>query len=314
MFGRIKALFINNEKKMLSLYSRKYFKNAFVDGKCKTEKQYEASITRFYHTVEKGLSYLNYRSGFGHDNIDILISEMEEYSKKFNTEKFFYRTALSTLFAYIEKNKENGYVDENLENKINCLSGEKNNEGGCFIFNPIKDASNINFENLVKNRHSMRHFSTDPLNLDNVQKAVDLAQYTPSACNRQGWHTYIINDKKVMRQVLENQNGNRGFGQEFDKLLVVAGDLQYFNRDREIFQVFIDGGMYAMRVLDSLQYYGIASCPLSASLYQKQERNVRNILKMSDSEVLIMFIGIGNYPEVCQTTKSERHEPYTVII
>ena len=113
---------------------------------------------------------------------------------------------------------------------------------------------------------------------------------------------------------LDNQNGNRGFGHEFDKLLVVVGDLQYFNRDREVFQVFIDGGMYAMRLLDCLQYFGIATCPLSASLFYNQEKNVRSILNMPDSEMLIMFIGIGNYPEICQTTKSERHAPYTVVI
>ncbi|MCR4734014.1 MAG: nitroreductase family protein [Treponema sp.] len=314
MLGRIKALLINNEKKMFSIYSKRFFRNSFVDGKCKTEKQYEASITRFYHTVEKGLSYLNYRPGFGRENINILISEMEEYSKKFDIEKFFYKTALSTLFEYVKKNKENGFTDEDLEKRVNNLTGEKNNEGGCLEFNPVKNASNVNYEELIKNRHSMRHFSQEPLKLENVIKAVDLAQYTPSACNRQGWHTYIINDKNIMKQVLDNQNGNRGFGQEFDKLLVVVGDLQYFNRDREIFQVYIDGGMYAMRILDSLQYYGIASCPLSASLNQKQERNVRNILNIPESDVLIMFIGVGNYPECCITTRSERHQPYSVIL
>lgn len=315
MFGRIKALFIDNEKKAFSIYKKRYFTNSFVNGNCRTEKQYEASITRFYHTIEKGLAYLNYRPGFGHDVMDILISEMEEYSKRYDIEKFFYKTALSTLFAYIKKNKENGGgVDEKLKNRIKSLPGERNNEGGCFVFKPLKKVSDINFEEMVKNRHSMRHFSTTPLNLELVEKAVNLAQYTPSACNRQGWHTYIINDKNVIEKVLNNQNGNRGFGQEFDKLLVVTGDLQYFNRDREVFQVFIDGGMYAMRVLDSLCYYGIATCPLSASLFPHQEKNVREILKLTDSEVLIMFIGIGNYPDICQTTKSQRHEPYTVVI
>lgn len=108
MFGRIKALFIDNEKKAFSIYKKRYFTNSFVNGNCRTEKQYEASITRFYHTIEKGLAYLNYRPGFGHDVMDILISEMEEYSKRYDIEKFFYKTALSTLFAYIKKNKENG--------------------------------------------------------------------------------------------------------------------------------------------------------------------------------------------------------------
>lgn len=39
---------------------------------------------------------------------------------------------------------------------------------------------------------------------------------------------------------------------------------------------------------------------------EEQENNVRKILNMDDAEILILFIGIGNYPEICQTTKSER--------
>ena len=136
----------------------------------------------------------------------------------------------------------------------------------------------------------------------------------PSACNRQGWKTYIIQDKDMLEKVLKNQNGNRGFGQEFDKLLLVVGDLRCFIRDREVCQVYIDGGMYAMRVLDSLYYEKIASVPLSASLTKEQEENVRRLLKIDPAEVLIMFIGIGNYPDECQTTKSERKPAdYTIV-
>jgi len=115
--------------------------------------------------------------------------------------------------------------------------------------------------------------------------------------------------------LLKYQNGNRGFGHEFDQLILVTGDLKAFNRSREVFQVFIDAGMYAMRVLDCFYYKGIASCPLSASLTPEQEKNARKILGLDDAEVFIMYIGIGNHPEgENQTTRSERHEPYTVVI
>lgn len=64
----------------------------------------------------------------------------------------------------------------------------------------------------------------------------------------------------------------------------------------------------------SLYYERIASVPLSASLTKEQEENVRKLLKLDPAEVLIMFIGIGNYPDECQTTRSERKPAeYTVI-
>ena len=61
-----------------------------------------------------------------------------------------------------------------------------------------------------------------------------------------------------------------------------------------------------MRVLDSLNYKGIATIPLSASLTDSQDHNIRQALKIHEAEVFILLIGVGNYPDLCQTTKSER--------
>lgn len=304
------------EKTQYENYYNKYQKFSFVDGSCTDEKQFEASITRLYHTVEKGLSYLNYRPGFGKENVEALVRSLEQYSKQYSVDKFFYQTALSVLDEYVRKNTEHGVENKELSKRISALPGKKNEAGGAIKFVPLssEELSKANYKELVETRHSIRHFSDKPVELERVENAVKLAQYTPSACNRQGWKTYIVNDKAILREVLKNQNGNRGFGQEFDKLLVVVGDLRCFNRDREVFQVYIDGGMYAMRVLDSLYYERIASVPLSASLMKEQEENVRELLKLDPAEVLIMFIGIGNYPDECQTTRSERKPAeYTVI-
>lgn len=304
------------EKILYEDYYNKYQNYSFADGACTDEKQFEASITRLYHTVEKGLSYLNYRPGFGKENVEALVKSLQQYSKQYCVDKFFYQTALSVLNEYVRKNSEYGVENKELSKRISALPGAANEAGGAIKFIPLsaEELSRANYKEFVETRHSIRHFSDKPVELERVKNAVKLAQYTPSACNRQGWKTYIVKDEAVLREVLKNQNGNRGFGQEFDKLLVVVGDLRCFNRDREVFQVYIDGGMYAMRVLDSLYYERIASVPLSASLTKEQEENVRKLLKLDSAEVLIMFIGIGNYPDECQTTRSERKPvEYTVI-
>lgn len=304
------------EKVLYNNYYNKYQAFSFQDGACTSEKQFEACITRLYHTIEKGLSYLNYRPGFGKDNIEALILSLEQYSKKYDVDRFFYQTALSVLNEYIRKNAEYGVEDKELNKRVSALPGRANEAGGVISFVSLseEELENSSYKKLVETRHSIRHFSDQPVAIERVEAAIKLAQYTPSACNRQGWKTYIIQDKDILEKVLKNQNGNRGFGQELDKLLLVVGDLRCFNRDREVFQVFIDGGMYAMRLLDSLYYEKIASVPLSASLTKEQEENVRRLLKIDPAEVLIMFIGIGNYPDECQTTKSERKPAdYTIV-
>ena len=196
------------------------------------------------------------------------------------------------------------------------LPGFPNDEGGILEFRPadVEQMRSMDYQDFAKSRHSIRHFSEIPVELEKVKDAIKLAQLTPSACNRQGWRTRIIADKSVLENVLKNQNGNRGFGQEIDKLLLVTADLRYFNSDREVFQAYIDGGMYAMSLINSLHYECIGTIPLSGSLTEKQDANVRSILRLDDAEVITLFIGIGNYPEKCQTTKSIRHEPVIEII
>lgn len=60
-------------------YLRSFNKWSFKGNKCIDEKQYEAVITRWYHTIEKGLAYINYRAGFGKKNIAALLESMENY-------------------------------------------------------------------------------------------------------------------------------------------------------------------------------------------------------------------------------------------
>ena len=304
-------------KEIYRAYINRYERYSFVQGDCQLKEQYEASITKLYHTIEKGLAYTNYRAGFGSDNVKVLMAEMQHYaSQGYDTEAYFYKTALCVLHRYIEKNRLYKHVDVKLNEAVAKLPGFPNDEGGILEFRPadVEQMRSMDYQDFAKSRHSIRHFSEIPVELEKVKDAIKLAQLTPSACNRQGWRTRIIADKSVLENVLKNQNGNRGFGQEIDKLLLVTADLRYFNSDREVFQAYIDGGMYAMSLINSLLYECIGTIPLSGSLTEKQDANVRSILRLDDAEVITLFIGIGNYPEKCQTTKSIRHEPVIEII
>lgn len=289
-------------------YYHKFEKYSFVDCQCEMPEQFEASIIRLYHTIEKGLSYSDYRAGFGVENVEKLILSLEQYSSRgYDTTAFFYETALSCLCAYIQKNKEFGHEDDTLEMRVNSLPGKANKYGGTIAVSAPVHPEKMTYEELVTKRHSIRHFSSIPVDESILKEAIKLAQFTPSACNRQGWKTRIIADKEKINTVLKNQNGNRGFGQEFDKLLIITADLRTEQRGREIFQAFIDGGMYAESVINSLYYNGIGSVPLSAALTTVQEENVREAIGVENSEIFIMFIGIGNYPDgEFLTTRSER--------
>lgn len=308
LFNRIKSKLKNNTSKINKDYYRRFEKYSFVDCECDSLEQFEASITRLYHTIEKGLSYEDYRPGFGKDNVDNLLTSLEQYEQKgYDTQRFCYQTAVSCLQKYVKKNKDFGHEESALESRINALSGNSNGLGGVIEVSAPVDTSSMNYRDLVSSRHSIRHFSEKSVDVEVLKEAISLAQHTPSACNRQCWKTRIVADKDKMKTILDNQNGNRGFGHEFNKILVITADLRSQQRSREVFGAFVDGGMYAESVLNALYYKGIGSVPLSAALLPEQELNIRKALQLNDAEVLIMFIGVGNYPEgTFLTTRSER--------
>ncbi|MBC5740428.1 hypothetical protein H8Z79_08115 [Blautia sp. 2744] len=69
---------LNNKSKE---YENRFDECAFKGNKCSNFEQYEAVITRWYHTIEKGLAYVNFRAGFGKNNMDSLLETMDNYIK-----------------------------------------------------------------------------------------------------------------------------------------------------------------------------------------------------------------------------------------
>ena len=303
-------------KKQLKQYYERFNKYSYVDCKCTSPEQFKASITRLYHTIEKGLAYNDYRAGFGTGNIEKLLQSLEQYVQKgFDCSAEFYETALSCLEFYIIKNKEYGIENKELETRVSQLPGSSNGLGGTIeIFAPI-DTDSMNFEKLISSRHSIRHFSEQPVDIDKLTEAINMARFTPSACNRQGWKARIIEDRETVMDILANQNGNKGFGNEIDKLIIITTDLRSQQRSRELFQAYIDGGMYAANILNALYYKGIGSVPLSAALTPDQETAIRTRVKINDAEVFILIIGVGNYPDgKILTTRSNRREEKIEIV
>lgn len=296
---------VKKDKKRFSAHS-------FVDKKLNFN-QIEARLTKEYHSIEKGLSYANIRLGFGKDVLKNIIDLMEIYREQgLPLDSHVYETALSTLKEYIQIHKENNYDISNLENKVNQLSegARANNSGGVLIKNKediLKD-SKSDFRKFSLSRLSIREYSEQPVSYEILEEALKLATHTPSACNRQPWKVRIVENSEDKKFIQANQNGNRGFGDHIDKFIIITSDVSYYDKGRERNQANIDGGMYAMNLIYSLHYYGVATVPLSASLSIAQEDNLRSRFSIPESENFVMFIGIGNYTDNFKVTKSDRRK------
>lgn len=61
----------------------------------------------------------------------------------------------------------------------------------------MKNFKNNDFEDVVLNRHSVRHFDTESkISRDELQQMIEEATSAPSSCNLQAWHFEVIDNEE----------------------------------------------------------------------------------------------------------------------
>lgn len=310
----------NFELFSLYLEDESRFKKFSAVGKSSYDYKIVRSQVMYYtHQIEKGLSRKNFRYGFGSFALTNLIKyliQMENFPD--GEVDDFFQNGVSALKAYQDKHIS---IDGNVPNinlfpeKLLSRINQSNSDmgGTNYVLSKDKeDNSNLNFKELAMRRSSIRDFKVESeVDLSEIKEAIEISIKSPSVCNRQSSRVKIINNKEILRQVLELQGGFAGYELP-DKLLLVTSDLSNFLRAHERNQCFTDGGLFSMSLLYALEYKGIAACPLSANVSKEKSKKIRNLISLPENENLIMFIACGKMEDKVKIPKSYR-SPYDKI-
>lgn len=158
------------------------------------------------------------------------------------------------------------------------------------------------YRQLLYSRHSIRYFQDAPT-VDLLDEALTLASRTPSACNRQGWKTYIYKGEKCT-DLLKWQGGARGFEADIPCCIIVTANLKAF-LSGEVFQAYIDGGLYAQNLINALHYVGLGCIPLSCGFHSRKLSKL-TVFGIPKNEVPIVIIGCGTLPQEVKVAMSSR--------
>lgn len=269
-----------------------------------------ARLTFHIHAIEKGLSNQNFRKGFGQRALYSLEKAMTEYKNaNFPLDEERFLSAIIVLQEYCKAHEYQPEYCSDIENFLkkfnidppNLLVGAVRHQK-----EEILTYSKSNFFDLALNRISVRDFSPTDVEDGLIFNSISIAMKSPSACNRHPWRVHYLKDTGILEKVLVLQGGLKGNGENLQKLLLVSVDLRYYLNVNERNQGYIDGGLFLMSLVYALTYNGVATCILHAMFNRKREDDIRKLLRLDESEILIAFIALGNYPDTFKAPASLR--------
>lgn len=274
-------------------------------------------IVAEYHVIEKGLTMPDMRLGFGQLVLNDLISHCDLYALLFdiNNEQFVY--AIRVISEYKLEHEKNRYQLTNelvlsINNILSKYVEVPPSEQICMNKDDYFKYNQSSFEKFSNSRHSLRNFCGS-VDTETIIKAVSLAQNAPSGCNRQPSRVYLVQEKLRIKQVLNVQTGNRGFGHLADKLIVLTTELGGFLALKERNDAYVNGGIYAMNLLYALHYHQIGACPLNWCADPVQDLELRKICDIPPSESVILIIACGSIPDNFKLATSHRNKVSKIL-
>lgn len=310
-------------KKMISLFVEKLRILNDIFKFCKKLLKYNASLNTYKdrekceytllrktHIIEKGMSFRNPKHGFGQEKVESLLDDLNVYLDLYGKCDFF-NYPISAISNYLEYSQKTGVEVRNIANKLSDIKKKLNfYDNTLYVQSGVETkkrdyilSHNKDFKDVLYNRHSIRYFSNELVPKSLLEEALGLAQRTPSACNRQGWKTHIyFGDDAV--SLIKWQGGSRGFEDEIRCAILVTANLKAF-LSHEIHQAYIDGGLYAMNLINALTYLGLGNIPLSCGFH---ETHLEELVKFNipENEVPIVIIGVGFMEENVKVAISKR--------
>lgn len=305
------AKLLNLEKEYLVKYNGSFETN---NDAVKLENKIRISV----HGIEKGFSYRSPKPAFGIDKILGLLTMLKHYKTLPGASDSFVKECLSTVKYYIETYKGNEKIDP-IVKRYDALVASV---GDCIeakdaIVNINKsdvDAilNSINYEEFIASRHSYRFYANTPVDKELLKKALKIAEHTPTACNRQAQKVYVFTGEN--KDKLLNIGPSRGFVTEVDTAILITVDMRAYFIE-EFYQCYVDGGLYAMNLINAIHSTGLGCIPLTASMFavnQRKELSERFNIPMNEAPIIT--IGIGNREESAQVNASYRKKftEYTI--
>lgn len=297
------------QKAVLPDLKRRVYDKVYNDSEVERLKR---DLTLQYHIVEKGLTMPEPRPGFGRLVVLKLCDLVMKYDKmQLPTEALEFSQSVSVLKEYHHFHQSIAFaLDAEVSSKLSpIVDGFKNVVG----LSQISTSNELYFKNInapfdifSHSRYSVRNYSSEEVPVELLLECVELAQKSPSFCNRQPTRVHIVKSADKKQAILDIQNGNRGFGHLAETLIVLTSVISTTKDIHERNENHLNGGMFAMSLLFAMHFKKIAACALNWAVSEDKEVTMRRILALEPNEIPLLVISCGFAPDNFKVAASPR--------
>lgn len=299
-------------RRILSKYKFKFIVYRDISKLFRLQKDHESKnsyILMEAHRLEKSMCQANQDPKRGYSRAISLLEYIEQVylSKDRDNCIFAIETGIAVINAFTEYKAKIDTNSDQLLELNNAIKRVKipllcSSQYGGRVLIDKPSISYDTMEMLFKSRHSCRDFTNSTLDLDLLKRAVALAQYSPSACNRQPTRVYLVSEDVLRREKVEN-DGNEYAAPYHLIVTVDCTAYTYYDYNDWI----VTGSIFTGYLTLALHSVGIGSCIVRKSLYEsKHNSQLRSICKIPQNEKILIELYIGNYPDKFMAPISRR--------
>jgi len=301
----------NNKKDSVKklTYSEKeysYDRNFFMKNNMNSKETFNKlgySLVFHTHSLEKGLSHFELRP-FGKKKVKKIINILKAELKYDNHERHFYFiNGINTLREYKKTYEENYWTDQpeylEVSDFLKYYDNIEEQKTGAYILTKeeLEKDYSIDYKKFMKSRHSTRNYKHTQLKLEDIKEAVEIAKFSPSACNRQFIKLHYYPTGQMKQNVLDYSVGKGGLYLEGVNTFIVTFDVNALNGVGERNQGYFNAGLFSANLVNAFHSLGIGTCFIQFNNPSKEEEKLKELNEIPPNERIAVILYAGYYDD-----------------
>ena len=276
-------------------------------------------LRRNIHRIEKGLIMQPRKAVFAADYIAETVAAFAEAQANHGHDEDELKWATDVLGRYFEAIDPSSQAAQFKPVYLAAISDapsaplEQSSVPYRFADKRVAKIAPEQFMDLCVQRRSVRWYQQKPVPREMLERAVSMATFAPSACNRQPYRFTIADDLAMARKLVAFAPGTKGFADNVPCTIVISADLANYPGERDRNLVYIDASLAAMQLMLALETLGLSSCPINWPDLEHTERKMADFLNLEVNVRPIMLMAVGYACDEGQIPFSQKKSPGQLI-